>query len=129
MEKYSSYVKGYKLISTGEGNIPKMIHAYIICLNYNFISYRNHNAYDFIRSKPLQGLPLKLAAFEIFIGEESCLGNGIGTDVLKKFLSNYCDPSYTHVFVDPKSGNMAARGRYEKVGFKVVLEQMKEDEI
>ncbi|MGG2344601.1 GNAT family N-acetyltransferase [Rickettsia amblyommatis] len=60
-QKYSSYVRGYKL----ENNEPKNIHAYIIEADRTPIGYiQIYNAYDF--EDPLINLPSKLAALDYF---------------------------------------------------------------
>ena len=63
-EKYSSYVKGYKLVDGQQ----KPIQGFIIHHNQNPVGYiQIYNAYDFPRSKSLLGLPENLGAFDIFI--------------------------------------------------------------
>lgn len=115
-QKYKYYVKGYKI----ENGQTKPINAYIICVDNKPVGYiQIYNAYDFSRSQPLQGLPSKCAAIDIFIGEESFLRRGIGSYAIKEFLNSY-NPSYTPVFVDPDKENVAAIHAYEKAGFKKV---------
>ncbi|WP_017442827.1 hypothetical protein [Rickettsia gravesii] len=61
-QKYSSYVRGYKL----ENNEPKN-NAYIIEADRTSIGYiQIYNAYDFEHSDPLINLPSKLAALDYF---------------------------------------------------------------
>lgn len=124
-EKYASYVNGYKV----ENGVPKPISAYIICVNETPIGYiQIYNAYDFSRSKPLAGLPSSLAAFDMFIGEEPYLKQGIGSKAIVQFLSKY-GGSYKHVFADPDSTNLAAIRTYEKAGFKRIDDQPDTGEI
>jgi RimJ/RimL family protein N-acetyltransferase len=124
-EKYKTYVKGYKL----EKGIAKPISAYIIYVDEVPIGYiQIYNAYDFPRSKPLEGLPKKLAAFDVFIGEKDYLKRGIGSKAIKEFLDQHSQ-SYTHFFVDPESTNVAAIRAYEKAGFKIIEEQSDTNEI
>ncbi len=115
-EKYASYVKGYKL----ENGVAKEISAYIISADDTPIGYiQIYNAYDFSRSKPLMGLPSSLAAFDIFIGEEQYLQQGIASKAIVQFLHEH-GKSYTHVLADPESTNLAAIRAYEKAGFKKI---------
>ena len=115
-EKFGDYVKGYKL----ESGVSKTIHAYIICADDQPIGYiQIYNAYDFARSKPLTGLPSSLAAFDVLIGEEKYLKQGIGSKAILQFLKKHAD-SYTHVFADPERTNIAAIRAYEKAGFKKI---------
>ena len=91
--------------------------------------YQNiFNAYDFARSKPLTGLPLSLAAFDIFIGEEKYLNQGIGSKAIIQFLKEH-SCSYVFIFADPKSTNLAAIRSYEKAGFEKVNIQSNKDEV
>ena len=123
-QKYGDYVKGYKL----ENGTKKPINAFIICIGENPIGYiQVYNAYDFSRSKPLNGLPKSLAAFDIFIGEESFLKNGIGTKVMNQFFENNID--YSYIFASPDSKNIAAMRAYEKTGFTKIDEQTDTNEV
>ena len=118
-EKYSSYVKGYKLVDGQQ----KPIKSFIIHNNQNPIGYiQIYNAYDFPRSKTLSGLPANLGAFDIFIGEESALQQGLGSKAILEFLKLHGN-QYTHIFADPDSNNVAAVKCYKKAGFKKVSEQ------
>jgi aminoglycoside 6'-N-acetyltransferase len=118
-EKYSSYIKGYKLVD----GVPQPIQGFIIHNNQNPIGYiQIYNAYDFPRSKPLLGLPQSLGAFDIFIGEESTLQQGLGSKAILEFLKLHGN-KYTHIFVDSDSNNVAAVKCYEKAGFKKLSEQ------
>lgn len=101
-----------------EGNQP--IHCFIINFNNVPTGYiQIYNAYDFPRSKPLSGLPEDLGAFDMFIGEKDCLKQGIGSHAIKQFLKEHRN-SYTHIFADPDSANIAAIKCYEKAGFKKI---------
>lgn len=118
-EKYSSYIKGYKLVDGKQ----KPIQGFIIYNNQNPIGYiQIYNAYDFPRSKPLSGLPANLGAFDIFIGAEEALGQGLGSKAILKFLKLHSN-QYSYIFADPDSNNIAAIKAYEKAGFKKLSEQ------
>ena len=118
-EKYSSYVKGYKLVDGQQ----KPIQGFIIYHNQNPVGYiQIYNAYDFPRSKSLLGLPENLGAFDIFIGEEAALQQGLGSKAIVEFLKIH-GGQYSHIFADPDSNNVAAVKCYEKAGFKKVSEQ------
>jgi hypothetical protein len=78
-EKFGSYVKGYKLPK----GVRKKIKAYMIVVKGEPIGYiQVYNPYDFPRTNPLIGLPEKLGAFDMFIGEQSHLHQGIGPAAL-----------------------------------------------
>jgi len=60
--------------------------------NQNPIGYiQIYNAYDFPRSKTLLGLPANLGAFDIFIGEESALQQGLGSKAIGKASKIHCN--------------------------------------
>ena len=124
-EKYSSYVKGYKLVDGQQ----KPIQGFIIHNNQNPIGYiQIYNAYDFPRSKTLSGLSANLGAFDIFIGEESALQQGLGSKAILEFLRVHGN-QYSHIFADPDSNNIAAIKCYEKAGFKRFSEQQDTEEV
>jgi RimJ/RimL family protein N-acetyltransferase len=124
-EKYSSYVKGYKL----EAAAQKPIQACIIYSDQNPVGYiQIYNAYDFPRNKPLSSLPESLGAFDIFIGEEDVLRQGLGSNAIKEFLRSH-DNQYSYIFTDPDSNNTAAIKCYEKAGFKKIAKQKDTGEV
>ncbi|HZW61506.1 MAG TPA: GNAT family N-acetyltransferase [Candidatus Babeliales bacterium] len=116
--KYRSYVNGYKLIDGKQ----KPIHAFIIVLDDKPIGYiQYYNAYDFPRTQGyLQNLPASLAAFNIYIGEPSVLGKGLGAIIIKQFLTLYIWPHFDVCFVDPETANIGAIKTFEKVGFNKI---------
>lgn len=114
LEKYGTYVKGYKL----ENGIEKKISAFIIQVDDHSVGYiQAYNAYDFQRSMPLEDLPSSLAALDFLIGEPSYLKKGIGTLAIKSFLEIFLKKNYKYVFVDPNIQNTAAIKTYQKAGF------------
>ncbi|MBX9585946.1 MAG: GNAT family N-acetyltransferase [Gammaproteobacteria bacterium] len=124
-EKYSDYVKGYKL----DNGISKPIKAYIICAEAKPIGYvQIYNVYDFAREEPLTGLPSSLAGFDLLIGDEAYLKQGIGSQAIAQFIKEH-GISYTHVFADPDSNNIAAIKAYEKAGFRKCKKQPSIDEV
>lgn len=128
-EKYGSYVKGFKKIILAEEIIEKPIYAFVISLNSNKIGYiQYYNIYDFPREdgQVIDDLPPNLGAIDIFIGEKSLIGEGIGIGplVLEIFLKNYVFQQFDAAFVGPESNNKNAIRAYEKVGF-VTLKQTK----
>jgi RimJ/RimL family protein N-acetyltransferase len=124
-KKYSTYTKGYKL----ENGITRLINAYIIYADEIPIGYiQLYNAYDFLRSAPLLGLPSSLAAFDVFLGEKLFLNQGIGSRAITQFLNEYAT-LYTHVFADPERTNVAAIRSYEKAGFKKAITQPDTNEV
>ena len=124
-EKYSSYVKGYKLVDGQQ----KSIQGFIIHNNQNPIGYiQIYNAYDFPRSKTLSGLSANLGAFDLFIGEESALQQGLGSKAIVEFLKLHGN-QYSYIFADPDINNVVAVKCYERAGFKKVSEQADTGEV
>ena len=124
-EKYESYVQGYKI----EHGKKKTINAYIILYDNIPVGYiQIYNAYDFERSHPLANLHKKLAAFDIFIGEEAYLNQGIASKAIASLLYDYRN-RYTHAFADPEIDNLAAIRTYEKAGFKRIHENYDTKEV
>jgi GNAT superfamily N-acetyltransferase len=119
IEKYESYVDGYKL----EDGIKKPIRAYIACVHDRPVGYiQLYNAHDYPREDgaSLDHLPKSLAAIDIFIGEEAYLGKGYGSAIMKQFMEEYVDPKYDACFVDPDLDNIQAIKAYENAGFKSI---------
>ncbi|AZL16384.1 GNAT family N-acetyltransferase [Rickettsiales endosymbiont of Stachyamoeba lipophora] len=118
-EKYGTYIDGYKL----ENNTKKPMHAFIIQLDSKPIGYiQYYNVYDFAHEDniPLEGLPKSLAAFDIFIGEESFVGKGLGAVIINKILDEHIWPQFQACFVDVESSNIGAIKAYEKAGFRKI---------
>jgi len=60
-----------------------------------------------------------LRAIDIWIGEESDLGCGYGTEIMQLWLSRYFAKSeVTAVLIDPLISNTAAHRFYERLGFR-----------
>jgi aminoglycoside 6'-N-acetyltransferase len=62
-----------------------------------------------------------LRAIDIWIGEESDLGKGYGTQMMKLALAKcFADPVVTAVLIDPLASNTRAHRFYERLGFKYI---------
>lgn len=60
-----------------------------------------------------------LRAIDIWIGEESDLGKGYGTKMMKLALDRcFADPTVKAVLIDPLASNTRAHRFYERFGFK-----------
>jgi len=54
-----------------------------------------------------------------FIGEPDCINKGLGTEMIKAFVSMlFENPKITHIIIDVDQNNLRALRCYEKVGFK-----------
>lgn len=66
----------------------------------------------------LQNQPRGTVGFDIFIGEESYVGNGTGTQVVIAFTKHlFSMPNITKIIVDPFADDKRAIRCYEKAGF------------
>jgi RimJ/RimL family protein N-acetyltransferase len=66
--------------------------------------------------------PTDAAALDLFLGEESAIGRGYGTIVLRKALREliFADPAVRRCYIDPVPENTRAIRVYEKVGFRYI---------
>ncbi|HHS2948521.1 TPA: GNAT family N-acetyltransferase [Legionella pneumophila] len=55
---------------------------------------------------------------DLFIGEESLIGIGLGKVIIRDFIKNILPKNYTRIFIDPTKSNARAVKAYKKVGFK-----------
>lgn len=66
-------------------------------------------------------VPANLRAIDIWIGEETDLGKGYGTQMMQLALAQcFFDPLVTAVLVDPLASNTRAHRFYERCGFRFV---------
>ncbi len=66
-------------------------------------------------------VPADLRAIDIWIGEESDLNRGYGTQMMRLALARcFADPEVAAVLVDPLAGNTRAHRFYERFGFRFV---------
>ncbi|MDZ7965297.1 MAG: GNAT family N-acetyltransferase [Nostoc sp. DedSLP03] len=62
-----------------------------------------------------------LRAIDIWIGEETDLGKGYGTQMMRLALARcFADPQVTAVLIDPLASNTRAHRFYERFGFKFI---------
>lgn len=119
-KKYRSCLQGYKM-HNGE---KKDIFPFVITYHHKPIGYiQMYRAADF----PSEKFDLKenlnnSAALDFYIGEADCIVQGIGSDILKAFLSNHLFPKYSSCLVDPEKGNKGAIKTYAKAGFSTLFE-------
>jgi aminoglycoside 6'-N-acetyltransferase len=122
-KKYSTYVKGFKRLELASGVIEKPMHAYIICIKGNEIGYiQYYNAYDFPREQGFvldATFPKSMASIDVFIGELSYTGKGMGPAAISAFVDEHLSNKFAAVFVDPDLSNISAIKAYEKCGFKI----------
>ncbi len=70
-----------------------------------------------------------LRAIDIWIGEESDLGKGYGTVMMRLALERcFAPPNITAVIIDPLASNTKAHRFYERIGFRFVEKRVFNDE-
>ncbi len=69
-----------------------------------------------------------MGAFDIFIGEEEVLQQGLGSKAIVQLLKLHGN-QYSYIFADPDINNLAAIKCYEKAGFKKLSEQQDTGEV
>jgi aminoglycoside 6'-N-acetyltransferase len=66
-------------------------------------------------------IPANLRAIDIWIGEETNLGRGYGTIMMKLALARcFANPEVSAVLIDPLANNTRAHRFYERLGFQFV---------
>ncbi|MBW8637217.1 acetyltransferase [Hoeflea sp. WL0058] len=66
-----------------------------------------------------------LRAIDIWIGEETDLGRGYGTEMMRLALERcFSDPDVTAVLIDPLARNVRAHAFYQRLGFRPVGRRM-----
>lgn len=59
---------------------------------------------------------------DLFIGEESYLGKGLGVKIMNQFLEEHIWPYYQYCFADPDINNEPSIALFQKCGFKKIKE-------
>lgn len=75
-------------------------------------------------------VPPDLRAIDIWIGEETDLGKGYGTQMMQLAITRcFADPSVQAILVDPLASNTRAHRFYERLGFRFVeFQRLGEDD-
>jgi RimJ/RimL family protein N-acetyltransferase len=55
---------------------------------------------------------------DLFIGELTLIGQGLGKTIIRQFIQEIIPKNYTIIFIDPAKENIRAVKAYKKVGFK-----------
>ena len=78
----------------------------------------------------LVGVGDGVAGLDLFIAEESLTGQGLGTELLRRFVEEivFGRPETTSCIAGPEAGNAASIRAFEKAGFRVVGEFVEEGE-
>lgn len=93
-----------------------------------FIIYLGDCPIGYIQSCPIKDHPWenqdlseaiiqKAAGFDLFIGEEAYLNQGLGKQIIECFLEEHIWPDYQYCIVDPDIRNEASMRLFQKCGF------------
>lgn len=93
-----------------------------------FIVYLEDCPIGYIQSCPIKDHPWenqdlseeiiqKAAGFDLFIGEEAYLNQGLGKQIIECFLKEHIWPNYQYCIVDPDIRNEASMRSFQKCGF------------
>lgn len=68
------------------------------------------------------------AGVDILVGEEELTGQGLGTEILRRFVDEivFARPETTAAVADPDAANLASVRAFEKAGFRGVREFVEE---
>ena len=94
----------------------------------SFIIYLDNQSIGYIQSYPVKDHPWEnqdiseeifqaAAGFDLFIGEEAYLNQGLGKQIIECFLKEHIWPNYQYCFVDPDIRNEASLRLFQKCGF------------
>lgn len=101
-------------------NPSRTIFGYICYYNKKPIGYiqyysiKRHQWLDVDLSKFIENA----AGIDIFIGESDQIGKGLGSKIIKRFLTRHVFRKFNFCFVDPHAENTAAISCYKKCGFE-----------
>jgi aminoglycoside 6'-N-acetyltransferase len=130
-DKYTSYIDSedincYIIETASEARQSKSI-ASSSSIHHNFEDIGLIQIYKVDKFPPAKHkalLPENLWGVDMFIGEESLLGKGIGTAALELFIAKHAD--FEYLLIDPHKDNIAAIKAYQKCGFEEIA---RDDEI
>ena len=89
-------------------------------------SYRTDSYPDHVAE--LGGLPEPAFELDVFIGEPSLIGKGMGPELLRAFLLGAFERyGLDYCVIGPSRANVAAIRAYEKVGFRYLKDYREED--
>ncbi|HEX7017537.1 MAG TPA: GNAT family N-acetyltransferase [Patescibacteria group bacterium] len=95
--------------------------SYLIMYDNQPIGYiQTAKVKDWPTLESVVGKNQQAASIDLFIGEPNYLGKGLGSQVIRKFLTVvvFQRPDIIKCFIDPEPSNVRAIKSYEKAGFK-----------
>jgi aminoglycoside 6'-N-acetyltransferase len=78
----------------------------------------------------LVGVGEGVAGLDLFIGEEALIGQGLGTEIISRFVEDvvFASPATTACIAGPDARNAASIRAFEKAGFRIVKEFVEDGE-
>ena len=103
---------------TQEGNV---VRAYMVCVDGKDTGYvQTYDVGKFDEYAQQLGADAGTASMDLFIGEESMLGRGLGGRVIDRFVNDvvFADGSVRACIAGPSEGNRFSIRAFEKAGFR-----------
>jgi RimJ/RimL family protein N-acetyltransferase len=98
----------------------KGVHGFVTAADKHLIGYIQYYPIA-LHSWPEQDLPQHIintaAGVDLFIGEESYIGQGWGTEIMNVFCQTVLSKKYRYCVVDPDVRNLASLRMFAKCGF------------
>lgn len=120
----------YSLRNWTDDEVCKKLKPYIHGENQiiSFVIYLDDRPIGYIQSYAVKEHPWKnqdlseeiiqeAAGFDLFIGEEMYLNQGLGSHIIDFFLKEHIWPNYQYCFMDPDIRNEASIRLFKKCGF------------
>ncbi len=120
-ETYEDVVEHY--LPSIEGEEPT--DHYVVLLDERPIGFvQTYLVSDHPDYAALVGVGDGVAGVDLLIGENELTGQGIGTEIIRRFVDEivFATPTTTGCVADPHVRNVASIRAFEKVGFRVVKE-------
>jgi RimJ/RimL family protein N-acetyltransferase len=120
-ETYEEVVEHY--LPAIEGSDPT--DHYLVVLDGRPVGFvETYLVADYPDHARLVGAEPGAAGVDLFIADADLTGRGIGTELLRRFVSEvvFARPATTHCVADPETENIASVRAFEKAGFRVVME-------
>ena len=120
-ETYDEVVEHY--LPSIEGTDPTDL--YLAVLDEEPVSFvQTYLVSDYPEYGALIGVGEGVAGVDLLIGDEKLTGQGIGTEILRRFVEEvvFASPATTSCVADPDVLNIASIRAFEKAGFRIVKE-------
>jgi RimJ/RimL family protein N-acetyltransferase len=120
-ESYDEIAEHYRSAIAGK----RPTDLYIVLLNEEPIGFvQTYLVSDYPDYGALVGAGEGVAGVDLFIGDAALMGQGIGSELLRRFVDEvvFASPTTTSCLADPDVRNVASVRAFEKAGFRVVKE-------